>query len=1761
MEEPTHRARTPKTSATKNQPCSHPPVAVAPWFKSQPRQHVIPFPTRTRSSLLLALLFAFLPSTAQVRFSEIMYHPVEETAFKPDGTPTIDLTHDVHEFIELHNPGDTPIPLAGWKIAGGIRFTFPDNTTLQPGQYLVIARDPARLAAIPAYHLQPSNILGPYEGTLGNTGDSLRLRNQRDEPVDAVTYSSSFPWAVGADALGADEEWTGLSNRDFQYRGRSLERISFTHDSNDPANWVASPVPGNPSPGQPNSIHRAVPLPVVINLAVYQNTDEQRLIRKNQPVRINATFSATNDLANVSIDYFIEDLNAATRTPTNVVMNATTDPTRFTVVLPGLPDRSVVRYRIKATRAETFGPVSPRPDDPFSWHAYYVTPARTSTKPIYDCFISTASLSRLATNINGNPKRVILPDPPGNPRPSWNATEPAIFVHDGVVRDIRMRYHGSRYNRTTGRNSFKWSFPRYNLFQGTDAIFETDKGDDFINGHGLFIRAGLPVSTVRYVDLYLNNNTVMQRLEQGEFNGDMLDAYHKTRQALNPGTPLEPSGEIYKSVGTIEVNGEGPYGRGDGRKLAKLPTWNDLTMYEWTYAIQSHAWRGHADFKSMVDDMWVARGDNPANPNANIASTRAFFEKYFDIDEMLTYIAVENWACPWDDTTQNHFLWRRSNGKWGMLPWDCDAWFGRGDNTPASASIFIGEVGDRSNNFRGPNFFKDGFLKAFRQEYKERLYLLNNTLLHPDNISAMGFGSIRSFANSRFTAVNTQCGFGTFERPGKPLALAPARGTSAVPNASLIVSPYTHSATNPVAQASSLWEIRSSSGSFQTPTFKLTTTGTNLTSLPIPFTELTFGETYSWRCTFIDAKGHPSIPSDESSFTFGLIPSSSTNTVHLIAIDTSTLWKYQQTATNLPAHWNTSAYDDSAWPSGPALLAAETAALPEPIRTPLALGQLTYYFRTRFNYSGPTTAKLQLRHVLDDGAVFYLNGRELLRTRFTANPALYTSLADSNVGDAVYEGPFDLVATNLVPGENLLAVEVHQSNAASSDIVFGMSLDTQVISTTSESLVLNEILANNHGASPATNGLPDYLELYNTSTQTIDLSGYSVSDDVLNPARFILPTGTRIAAHGFLRIWCDNATNAPDLHTGFQINADGQTLALFAPSTNGPALKDSVTLGPQPAGFSVGRNPDGVGPWQLNQPTPNTPNRPQPTSPSTSVRINEWLAEPLSGNDWFELHNSQTLPVSIAGLGLSDSLAAPPKTIFPPLSFIAANGFLVLNADGKPAKGPTHVDFKLGASGDTIALFSTNQQILDSVSFKTQNAGTSQGRLPDGAATVVAFPTTPTPGAANYLPLTNVLINEVLTHSDPPAEDTVELWNPSPNPVDITGWFLSDDPATPAKYRIPTRPALPPTGYTVLYESQFNASTNGSNAFAFSSAHGDHVVLSAANPDGSLTGFRQILSLGPAPSGIPFGRFPTSQGSDFTLLSTTSIGSEPFTSPEQFRSGTGRTNPYPRISPVVISQIMYHPADLTQGPITVDDTLHEFVELRNASPAPVPLHDPLHPTNTWHIRGGISFDLPQNLSLQPGESLVLVHFNPGTDPDSLASFRSRYTLPTSALLVGPYSGKLANDHDRIELLQPDLPVPQGLPDAGFVPHFIADFVEYHDSSPWPPEADGTGQALHRIALNRYGNEPLNWQAGPPSPGKSSPRLAIILSIGPGPTLSLEATVPTGTSVVPESTDNLLSPTWSALSNPVQPDATGHVKISQPLAPSVQQRYFRLRLQP
>ena len=318
-----------------------------------------------------------------------------------------------------------------------------------------------------------------------------------------------------------------------------------------------------------------------------------------------------------------------------------------------------------------------------------------------------------------------------------------------------------------------------------------------------------------------------------------------------------------------------------------------------------------------------------------------------------------------------------------------------------------------------------------------------------------------------------------------------------------------------------------------------------------------------------------------------------------------------------------------------------------------------------------------------------------------------------------------------------------------------------------------------------------------------------------------------------------------------------------------------------------------------------------------------------------------------------------------------------------------------------------------------------------------------------------VLVNEVLTATTLPAVDAIELFNPNGADADIGGWFLTDDPAQPCKFRIPDGTKIGAGGFRVFTETNFNpAPLTDTNSFSLSS-DGDEVYLFSADAAGHLTGYNHGFTFSGAASGITFGRY------------VTSIGDEHFVA--QLDPTLNATNSGPRVGPIVVKQIMYHPLDLPGG---IDNTADEFIEIANFTGAAQPLFDPLAPTNTWHLRGGVSFDFPTNVTLAPGGSLVVVSFN-SADSAAVAAFRGKYGQFSATPAFGPYTGKLNNDRDTVELNRPGPPTTNG------IPRIVVDEVTYRDAAPWPVEADGGGGSLQRINLAAYGDDPINWSSGAP----------------------------------------------------------------------------------
>ncbi|MBN1817116.1 MAG: lamin tail domain-containing protein [Sedimentisphaerales bacterium] len=161
-------------------------------------------------SVILNGLFlaAASASDSVVVFNEIMYHPAAEESRM--------------EWLELHNQLVVDVDLSGWSITGGIDYVFPTGTVISAGGYFVVAVSPQDLAAASGL----TEIYGPFDGRLSNSGERLRLRNNSDRIMDEIEYADGGDWPVAPDGSGVS-----LAKIDPDQAGPSPEKWTWSRQA------------------------------------------------------------------------------------------------------------------------------------------------------------------------------------------------------------------------------------------------------------------------------------------------------------------------------------------------------------------------------------------------------------------------------------------------------------------------------------------------------------------------------------------------------------------------------------------------------------------------------------------------------------------------------------------------------------------------------------------------------------------------------------------------------------------------------------------------------------------------------------------------------------------------------------------------------------------------------------------------------------------------------------------------------------------------------------------------------------------------------------------------------------------------------------------------------------------------------------------------------------------------------------------------------------------------------------------------------------------------------------------------------------------------------------------------------------------------------------------------------------------------------------------------------------------------------------------
>ncbi len=131
-------------------------------------------------------------------------------------------------------------------------------------------------------------------------------------------------------------------------------------------------------------------------------------------------------------------------------------------------------------------------------------------------------------------------------------------------------------------------------------------------------------------------------------------------------------------------------------------------------------------------------------------------------------------------------------------------------------------------------------------------------------------------------------------------------------------------------------------------------------------------------------------------------------------------------------------------------------------------------------------------------------------------------------------------------------------------------------------IVINELLASNGTTQADQDGeFDDWIELYNNTNASINLSNYYLTDDATNPNQWAFPSGTAITANGYLIVWADNDTMQTGLHANFKLSTSGETLYLF----DGSSIVDQVNFSAQTIDISFGRYVNGTGNFIAMVPT------------------------------------------------------------------------------------------------------------------------------------------------------------------------------------------------------------------------------------------------------------------------------------------------------------------------------------------------------------------------------------------------------------------------------------------------------------------------------------------------------------------------------------------------------------------------------------------------
>jgi hypothetical protein len=1546
-----------------------------------------------------------------------------------------DVEVEMVEFVELHNPTTVDVNISGWYFSRGISYQFPPGTVLRSGGYIIVAEDVNEICAkwsCGKFGLPRTSIFGPYDGKLNNDGERIQLRNSEGDEVDEVDYQLGFPWPTVGDSVPKVEPPNGT--------GHSIQLVNPFLDNDLAGSWRSA----RPTPVALNSLVYADNIPPHIR----QVNHSPKQPKAGQVVTVTAKVTDPDGVAGVVLQYqpvnpggYINIKDAQYQANwTDIEMHddglngdQIAGDNIYTVQMPGnwQTHRRLVRYRIIVEDNMGEGLIVPYADDPQPNFAYFVydgVPAwrgavQPGVTPVIefgpDVMRSLPVYHLISKKLDVETATWLEKYRDNDEK--WYGT----LIYDGDVYDhIRYRMRGGVWRYSMGKNMWKFRFNRGHDFQARDDYgnkYNTkwnnmnfsaciqqgsfgqrgEQGMFEALGVKMFNMAGVPASKTNW----LHFRVIDELYEDGTLN-----AAHSP--ITSKGTQYD--GDFWGLYMTIEQM--------DGRFLNEhnLPDGNFYRMENQIIELNNQCPTGVTDKSDVI----AFKNGYESNPAANWWGQNVKLTCYYG------YRAIYNAIHHGDITDKNFYYlldpepttneWGTHN-QWWQLPWDLDL-------------TWTTYYGSMSDEFSRSNVFT---YEVFSIASKNRIREVCNLLFNSEQTNQLidEFAAVIDDPEGGLSMVDAdramwdyhwvvgEAAYPTYldqpasykAYPGRFYEEAQERGyTRSFEGMVQVMKDFV------VERQSYMNNLASDFAIPNTPAVTATC-GPNYPANALTFQTSAFGDpqgsgtfgAVKWRIAEVAAGSQSEPPSED-----------------IVLLPEGARWRYFKgldEPSAIQGEWRKLDFYDLDWPELYTPIGYGETWIPAESQLNDMRGYYaTIYVRKKFEVTDlDAIDKLVVDIKYDDGINVWINTKRAAwgnvpSEELDHDATVPNRTENHNFTSVVIDDP----ASYLNVGTNIVAAQVVNMSLGDSGDCF---VDVRIIGKPVD---------------PCSTPRPRPTGLGKYEIETVWESG-----EITPFSNTIRIPGTVVRPGHTYRVRCrmkDNTSRWSHWSNAIQFVA-GEPLAA---GTLENLRITELMYAPAPGGSYQDYEYEFI---ELK-------NIGDETLDLRYVRFVDGITFGFDGNDITSLAPGEFVLVvknkaafeSRYGTAFSSRIAGKFTT-----GKLDNDGERVTLED---SLNGTIADFEyndgrgwpLAATGAGHSLVPLNSAILHEPDGSLDYAGSWRASTYIGGS----------PGQDDPEPVANVVINEIMAHTDYTdplhpeydSNDWIELYNTAATPVNLSNWYLSDDIENLKKWAIP---AIQIGGHARITFDEVNGFHKPTNPTGFGlKKGGDEVVLSYL-PGGGQDRIVDCIGFKGEENDISLGRYPDGDAYWFHL------------SPPSRNSTNG--NP---VSSIVIDELMYHPVDSND----------EYVELYNPTAGQITLSNAQQ--GSWRLDGAVSYTFPSGLSIPSGGRLIVVGFDPVMDPAGLNAFIAAYNtgpLTPGVKIVGPWSGDLSNASERLALEKPQAP---DLPDP--ISWVIVDEVIYADFDPWPQSPDGDGDALQRIFADRYhsGNDPANWQAASPTPGSN-----------------------------------------------------------------------------